>query len=459
MRPIPLAAACAAALALTAAAPALAATEIDITANFNVDVVMGTTADTTQDPVDGGTSDFAFVSQTRAATASTGDCGPDPDGLPDNGVLAAQGPKRPGIQLENTAHAADANNAIQLTGTQEDVWDAFLPSSGRWGYLIVYATGGNGPVVATVTVTYADGHTVVIDGPVPDWFDGVSGSDDLWEPFANGDRMDVSDGNCENSNAATIFARRYILDPSREIVGLKVAREDWIGDADARLNIFGANLVPAHALTVSRTGDGSGMVRGNGIDCGSDCSHTHREGTRVELKATPADGSRFAGWSGACSGTASCFVTMDQARSVSARFDLELNNTSGGGGQETPPPDVPPALPPQVVQPLPQKVEPESVAFRRIASAPALRGCRARKRLRVRIKRVTGTAITSATVTAGDETKTFAPAGRRRAVAFRNVPKAAFTVAVEVRTSDGRTLVATKKLRKCRAARGKKRAA
>lgn len=460
MRRLPLAAACAAALSLALAAPASAVTEIDITDNFNVDVVMGTTADTTQEALDGGGSDFALVSQTRAETASSGDCGADPDGLPNDGFLAGQGANRPGIELETTAHALDANNAIQLTGTQEDVWDAFLPASGRWAYLILYATGGNGPVGANLTVTYADGQTVVIPGPVPDWFDGVgSGSDDLWELFIDGDRMDVSDGRCENSNATTIFARRFALDPSREIVGLKVARQDWAGDADARLNIFGANLVAAYPLTVTLAGEGGGSVTGSGINCGSDCSHMHIEGRRVSLTASHLSHSTFAGWSGACSGTGFCSVTMDQARSVTARFDkAPQTDPPGENTADAPPPAFPPP-PPPLVQPLPQEVEPESVPFRRIASAPALRGCAARKRLRVRIKRVAGVDITSATVLAGDATKTFTPAGRRRAAIFRNVPKAAFTVTVEVATSDGRTLVATKKLRKCRAARRKKRAA
>jgi vibriolysin len=40
----------------------------------------------------------------------------------------------------------------------------------------------------------------------------------------------------------------------------------------------------------------------------------------VALTATPDPGSLFAGWSGDCSGTGSCQVTMSQARSVTATF-------------------------------------------------------------------------------------------------------------------------------------------
>src|SRR5262249_14602601 len=49
-------------------------------------------------------------------------------------------------------------------------------------------------------------------------------------------------------------------------------------------------------------------------------------GTSVTLNAAAASGSTFAGWSGACTGTGACTVSMTQARSVTAAF-----NTSGTG--------------------------------------------------------------------------------------------------------------------------------
>ncbi len=77
-------------------------------------------------------------------------------------------------------------------------------------------------------------------------------------------------------------------------------------------------------LTVSRTGTGDGAVNSTtaGISCGTDCSETYPEGAVVILLATPSLGSVFGGWSGACSGTGSCVMTMDQARSVTATFSL-----------------------------------------------------------------------------------------------------------------------------------------
>jgi len=81
----------------------------------------------------------------------------------------------------------------------------------------------------------------------------------------------------------------------------------------------------SHALGVSLLGDGGGEVTSApaGIDCGADCDETYDHGTRVTLSANADVDSRFVGWSGACSGTGACEVTMTAARNVSARFDLE----------------------------------------------------------------------------------------------------------------------------------------
>ena len=84
-----------------------------------------------------------------------------------------------------------------------------------------------------------------------------------------------------------------------------------------------------YALTVSKSGTGTGVVTSSpsGINCGATCSSGFVDGTSVTLTATPATGSTFAGWSGACSGTAStCSVSMTAARTAGAAF-----NATGAG--------------------------------------------------------------------------------------------------------------------------------
>lgn len=76
------------------------------------------------------------------------------------------------------------------------------------------------------------------------------------------------------------------------------------------------------ALTVSKTGSGLGSLTSApaGINCGGICSGNFIAGDRVTLTATPMSGHQFAGWSGACSGSGVCAVTMDAAKSVGANF-------------------------------------------------------------------------------------------------------------------------------------------
>ncbi len=82
------------------------------------------------------------------------------------------------------------------------------------------------------------------------------------------------------------------------------------------------SLVTTYALTVAKAGTGSGTVTSNpsGINCGSTCTASYQSGTSVTLSATPATGATFGGWSGACTGTGSCIVSMTAARSVTASF-------------------------------------------------------------------------------------------------------------------------------------------
>jgi PKD repeat protein len=79
---------------------------------------------------------------------------------------------------------------------------------------------------------------------------------------------------------------------------------------------------PSFALTVAKQGTGSGQVSSSpgGITCGAGCQASFDPGTVVTVTATPDPGSLFAGWSGDCSGSGSCQLTMSQARSVTATF-------------------------------------------------------------------------------------------------------------------------------------------
>ena len=111
--------------------------------------------------------------------------------------------------------------------------------------------------------------------------------------------------------------------------GCSVTSNCVVTMTEARSVTANFTLVPPneHALTVFLDGDGSGTVTGAGINCfdgvGADCSETYADGTAVTLSATADAGSSFDGWSGACSGTGSCMVTMTEAKQVTATFSRE----------------------------------------------------------------------------------------------------------------------------------------
>ena len=103
---------------------------------------------------------------------------------------------------------------------------------------------------------------------------------------------------------------------------------------------FGAFMSPAATLTVAENGSGTGQVTSSpaGIDCGNGnnaCAVPFALGTIVTLTAIPAAGSVFAGWSGGCSGTASCVVTLNAAVSVTATFTQTYGLTVLEGGTGT----------------------------------------------------------------------------------------------------------------------------
>ena len=94
------------------------------------------------------------------------------------------------------------------------------------------------------------------------------------------------------------------------------------------------------ALTVTKAGNGAGNVTSNpaGIACGVDCTQSYNYNTMVTLTAAPSTGSTFTGWSGSCTGTAACTVTMSAARNVTATFTLmsfTLTVNKGGDGVGT----------------------------------------------------------------------------------------------------------------------------
>jgi len=85
-------------------------------------------------------------------------------------------------------------------------------------------------------------------------------------------------------------------------------------------------------LTVSTSGNGSITSSPNGINCPKqNCTATYPPGTVVTLTAAPGKGWSFDGWSGSCTGTALCSMTMNSTMTVTANFSKGSQSGSGGG--------------------------------------------------------------------------------------------------------------------------------
>lgn len=85
-----------------------------------------------------------------------------------------------------------------------------------------------------------------------------------------------------------------------------------------------------HKLTLNITGTGSGTVKSQtgSLECDSDCSAMFDKNTELSLIASVSANShsRFAGWSGGCSGSeATCTLTMDVDKNVTATFTQILH--------------------------------------------------------------------------------------------------------------------------------------
>lgn len=108
-----------------------------------------------------------------------------------------------------------------------------------------------------------------------------------------------------------------------------------------------ASFIAEEGLNVALAGTGTGTVTSSpaGINCPTVCSASFPDQTQVTLTETVGTNSYFGSWSGACSGTNSCSVTVTAAENVTATFNgpdaLTVTTSGAGAGTVT---SVPPGI-------------------------------------------------------------------------------------------------------------------
>ena len=100
---------------------------------------------------------------------------------------------------------------------------------------------------------------------------------------------------------------------------------------NSTIDLFSVPFSVTNVLSVTQVGNGAVSSNPSGISlsaAGTDTGTFDALDT-VVLTATPDSGWQFDGWTGACTGTSTCSVTMSEARTVTATFTAEVA-TSGG---------------------------------------------------------------------------------------------------------------------------------
>ena len=158
--------------------------------------------------------------------------------------------------------------------------------------------------------------TVSTTGPLASLVDGGANQTTVDPLFVNAPAADFR----EQPTSPTVDAGT--LDP--DLGGLDLDGNARTQGSAPDIGAFETARPVQHTLTVSKAGSGAGSVRSSpaGIDCGTACSHTYDSGSSVTLNATAAAGSVFTGWSGACSGSSTCTLTLTADQSTTASFTL-----------------------------------------------------------------------------------------------------------------------------------------
>ena len=102
----------------------------------------------------------------------------------------------------------------------------------------------------------------------------------------------------------------------------------------------GAQMAAANvnvpSVTVNKVGNGNVASADKLLSCGSKCAAGYNAGSQVTLTASPASGSAFTGWTGACAGNqATCSLTVNEALNVTAAFAPIYTLSIGRSGSGT----------------------------------------------------------------------------------------------------------------------------
>jgi uncharacterized repeat protein (TIGR01451 family) len=260
----------------------------------------------------GSTGSFTVTVEIPAATADGTVITNGNYSIYATGVSALVGPK---VQTTVTSGVSYADVGVTKTDGAAAL---------AWGQATTYTlvASNAGPLATTATVT----------DPMPAQLTGAT-----WTCVAAGGATCTASGSGDLSDAIslpvggtatyTVSASVIAGSGSGQVVNTAaIATTDGLTDPDSSNNTaVDTNAVGTlSTLTVSRAlnaAAGSVTSVPAAIQCGGTCSGDFLDGSQVVLTAAPVAGATFAGWGGACSGTAAtCTLTIAGAQAVTAAF-------------------------------------------------------------------------------------------------------------------------------------------
>ncbi|NVN99688.1 MAG: choice-of-anchor D domain-containing protein, partial [Geobacteraceae bacterium] len=178
-------------------------------------------------------------------------------------------------------------------------------------------TLGNSSVPQAVTLSNSGAAAMVVSGII------LTGTDS--------DQFAVVPGTCTSLTPAigaggscTVSVTFAPTRTGARNASLQIASNDPVNPSLA-VSLSGTGASRQYLLAVDHAGSGSGLVNsspGVNMACATgSCSRSYDQGTELTLTASPDSNSVFTGWSGACSGTGSCSVTMNGDSNVTATFE------------------------------------------------------------------------------------------------------------------------------------------
>ena len=216
--------------------------------------------------------------------------------------------------------STDTENAVaSVPGETVTVPDFVLPPGEivPSSFLIEFTAPDQSPVPEPTQVAVTSSTTEPL-GTLSAEITYLSGTNWLSRTIDQGEGSAVLIGPTTTNLAPGMYEATVLIESNRDFVPAEILVRYTVTNRPKRATITGA-------------GNGSGTIVVNEADASctivagqtsGTCAPLRPHGSQLTLSPGANPGSSFVGWSGACTGTGNCVLTMDQDRAVSATFTL-----------------------------------------------------------------------------------------------------------------------------------------